>query len=113
MAEEVPARTVYRNVRTDPPTRLDFTSNEALGIPSRHSEPEMLRLWSGISVWATEAQARRNAARYPNVGRFIAAIRIEADMPIRIERTLRRPGHHTLWGEPADLLTRVAATFRL
>ena len=105
---DVPARRFYRNVRSDPPTVADFTSNEALGIPPRHPDPETLRLWDGLSAWATEAQARRNARRFPAIGRYIAAVRVEDHAPIRVERT-RGPGHHTLWGEPAELLARVAS----
>jgi pimeloyl-ACP methyl ester carboxylesterase len=83
-----------------------FTSNEVLGVPIRNSDPETLRLWGGLSAWATEAQARRNARRFPSLGAHIAAIRLERGAPIRVERT-RGPGHHTLWGEPDHFLTRV------
>ena len=33
----------------------------------------------------------------------------EDDGPIRVERTLSRPGHHTLWASPTERLASVVA----
>ena len=87
---------------------VDFTSNEALGRPLLDPTPEKRRLWSGLSCWATAAQARRNARRFRDQGDYIAAVTIEAGAPIRVEKT-RGPGHHTLWGSPRALLARVVS----
>jgi hypothetical protein len=86
----------------------DFTSPAAQGKPFVHPDQDQRRLWSGISCYATEAQARRNARRYRSHGSYIAAIEIEEDAPIRVERTLG-PGHYTVWGLPFEILRRVVS----
>jgi hypothetical protein len=98
------ARTFYRIAKSDPPTPDDFKSDEALGIPPRDADPETLRLHSGVSAFATETQARNKARAYPWLGRFIVRLEIPKGAPIAIERTLVSRGHHTLWGDPTDLL---------
>ena len=100
-------RTFYRVVRTDPPTRQDFLSHEALGIQLRN--PDDHELWRGLSVQATEQQARQRA-RLPGFGRFIAEVSIPVDGDIRWQRTGRQPGHHTLWGSPDELVASVTRT---
>ena len=105
----VATRTFYRIVRSNPPTLDDFTSNEAKGRPLRDTAPETRRLWSGLSVNATEAQARRRAKQYPMLGRYIAAVRIPESGSIHWERTTSVPGHHTIWGAPSELLHCVAS----
>ena len=99
----------YRVVKTNPATRSDFVSNAALGMEPPDDRPETLRVWSGISVYATAAQARRMARRYRGHGDYIAAIQIDEGSPIRFERTLGRPGHHTLWASPDEILAAVVA----
>jgi len=49
--------TFYRVIKRNPPSLDDFTSNQALGRVLRDPAPERQRLWSGISVNATESQA--------------------------------------------------------
>lgn len=98
--------TLYRIVQSDPPTTSDFTPNEARGRSQRNLTPEEVRLLSGISLYATEAQARRNARKYPRLGRYIAAVSIPDEAHVRVERT-RGPGHHMIWGDPAYLLSRI------
>jgi hypothetical protein len=77
------------------------------GMKPPDDRPETLRVWSGISVYATAVQARRMARRYRGHGDYIATIRVFEGGPIRIERTLARPGHHTLWARPEELLAAV------
>jgi hypothetical protein len=101
-------RTLYRIVKTDPPTLEDFRSDEARGKPFVHADPARRRLWSGLSFHGTAAQARRTGRRYRTHGAYIAAVAIEEGAPVRIERTLG-PGHYTVWGEPAALLARCSA----
>jgi len=96
----------YRVVVTDPPTEADFLSDRARGKPPPRT-PELLRLWDGLSVMDTEEGAREIARNFPANGAFIAALAIPNNSPIRYERTLRRPGHYTIWGEAAALLDRV------
>jgi len=64
-------------------------------------------------VFATEAQAHRQARGLPMLGGFVAELRIPTLTPegqpqnLVYERTLRTPGHHTLWASPALLLACV------
>jgi hypothetical protein len=102
-------RTFYRIVRSNPPDLRDFVSQAAQGIPSGRRDPEALRLRRGISVYATEAQARRKARGVGTLGAFIARLEMPADSPIISERTTESSGHHTLWGEPATLMACVVA----
>ena len=51
-------RTFFRVVKTDPPRLEDLVSNDAKGMTPPDERAEILRVWSGISVYATAAQAR-------------------------------------------------------
>jgi hypothetical protein len=62
-----------------------------------------------VSVQATVQQAGRRA-RLPGFGQYIAELRIPDTSPVRWRRTGRQPGHHTLWGEPDELLACVVRT---
>lgn len=105
------ARTVYRIVKADPPTRRDFSSNRAKrGDPRPDLPPALRRLWDGISVHDAEARSRRQAAETPWTGSFVAELRIpdRTRTPVRWERTVPgNEGHHTLWGDPDELLSFV------
>ncbi len=107
--------TFYRLVATDPPTVGDFLSKEARGEPLRIQTVENRRLWQGVSVYATEAQAQRKGRASPGLGRFVAQLELPDDSPILWERTTTSSGHHTLWGDPEIMLacvTRVVAVSR-
>jgi hypothetical protein len=80
-----------------------------MGIPAPNDDPETLRLWDGMSVWATETQARNKARAYPWLGRYIARLELPPAAPVRWERTLGSRGHHTLWGQPAVVLACVVS----
>jgi hypothetical protein len=105
---DLAAQTLARVIASLTPTIQDFTSPAASGETFSHPDPGRRRLWDGLSFYATEAQARRNARRYRAHGEFLAIVRIERDAPIRVERTLG-PGHYTVWGDPAEILARVVA----
>lgn len=97
-------RTVSRVFKSGPSTWADFLSDEAKGKP-RPSSPGRLRLYDGLSVYATLSRARRKARGFPMLGNFLAEGRIPDDAPVRVERTmLGSAGHHTLWAEPDVLL---------
>lgn len=101
-------RTFYRIVKTDPPTVDDFLSALAKGRRIRRDLPPALRqLWDGVTVYGQPSHAEQKARESPMIGRLIAELRIPDDAPIRWERTTREPGHHTLWGEPEDVLRYV------
>jgi hypothetical protein len=101
-------RTLYRIVKRNPPSRRDFLANQARrGDFPFHLPPLLRRLWDGISVHDTAANARRQAVETPWLGSFIAELRLPEPPPagIRWERTVRNnEGHHTLWGDPETLL---------
>jgi hypothetical protein len=96
-------RTFYRIVKTNPPTVADFISNLALGRVPKHPDPRVLSLWNGLSVFDQESQARQKAREAPYLGRYIAELRVLEGDPLRYQRTMRTPGHYTLWG-PADVI---------
>ena len=98
--------TFYRVTMTDPPTVADFRSDKERGRPAPRT-PELLPLWDGLSVLDSEAGAREIGRRFPANGSFIAVLDIPDDGAIRYRRTLRRPGHFTLWGDAAAILARV------
>ena len=100
-------RVLFRIVRTNTPSPWDFTSNEGRGMFLRDPTPEARRLWSGVSVYDTLERARKLAARRPELGLFVAAVRIPDDAAIHVERTGNRAGHHTVWGDPGRLLAWV------
>ena len=108
---ETPTPTIlYRIVETNPPTSWDFTSNEARGRPLHHPTPEKRRLWAGLSMFANEDRARRNARKFPALGSYIARLMIPDSESVQVERTLG-PGHYTVWGTPSYVLTFVAEVF--
>jgi hypothetical protein len=100
-------------VKSDPPTEEDFKSHAALGrIPPRaiRDDAEKLRSWERVSVFDTEAGARRvaRASRDMRLGRFIAEILLPAEQPaIAYDRTAGSHGHHDMTAEPAVLLALV------
>ena len=98
---------IHRIVQTDPPMRIDFTANVALGRGDPR-DPEDARLWDGLSMYSTFNQARRKRRVSPMLGRYVAAVRVPLDGSIRIERT-RGEGHHTVWGDPDALLAMVVS----
>ncbi len=98
------ARVFYRIVRSNPAPRADFTSRAEQGHVLPNPTPDRRRLWAGISVYATLAQARRNARRFPQLGTSIAAIDVSRAQALLYERTTQQPGHFTIWGDPGDIL---------
>lgn len=98
-------RTCYRIVRGDPPTVEDFRSAAMRGRVPPDAAAEERRLLAGVSVYRTEAQARRKARQYPALGAFVAELALPPG--IAVERTTPSPGHHTLWASPEALLACV------
>jgi hypothetical protein len=101
-------RFFHRIAQTNPATVTDFTSNVAKGRPAP-DDPVQRAVWDGLSVYSTLAQARRKRRASPAIGNFIAVLRIPLDGSVRIERTLGGDGHHTIWGDPARLLSLVVS----
>jgi hypothetical protein len=97
----------FRIIASAQPTLDDVLSKEALGEPLHDDSPEIRRLWQGISVYATEAQARRKGRASPRLGRYIARIELPDDSPVVFERTTTSSGRYTLWGDPSVILACV------
>ena len=100
---------LYRVVKSNPPTVQDFLSFKALGIPLRRQTTKGLRLWDGLSVYRTREQATSLASSSPHLGRFVAEVRIRRDADFRLELDNGKDGHCTIWGEPEDLLHLVVS----
>lgn len=104
--QESPEITLYRIVRTNPPTGDDMRSHAALGRKPRGNDPEDLRLWRGISLFDSIERARAQARRRPWYGdAFIATLVIPRSV-FQLEATRSR-GHYTLWGHPHAILDYV------
>lgn len=112
-------RRFHRIIPAPTPTRVDFFSDRARGLlPPRN--PDKVRYWEGLSVFATLAQARAviatRKARASAQGiawpvECVAEVTIARDGPITYEEWGRNAGHHTLWGDPDRLLAAVTGIF--
>lgn len=92
---------LFQLLRGDEPAREDFLSHAARGVRLRPgTPPETARLWDGLSMYETLAQALETAARFPTVWRAVAEMEIPTDGTFRVERTTAAAGHWTVWGEP-------------
>lgn len=102
----------FRIVWTNPPSLNDFLSNAAKNIPVPRRDSEVERLWSGISVYRTAAQATRKGRGLPWLGNaYIAEVRIPLDGTIHVERTTASRGHFTIWGMPDTMLANVVRVY--
>lgn len=104
--DEQPPRVVFRIVRSDPPTENDFRSRAGLGLGLLVDTALGRELHEGLSVLSSEAEARSLAKEFPSLGRFVAVLRVPEGA--RLERTLRRAGHWTIWADAQLLLDSVA-----
>ncbi len=100
------AAVYYRVILGPRPTPDDFKSARDLGKPPP-IRPEQRTLWDGLSVNATEQQARKKARSLREIGHSIGDYIAEVEVPdgagFAVQRTTASPGHHTIWG-PLHLL---------
>ncbi len=103
---------LFRVAKNNPARTTDFLSECQLGRPPRADETtEDLLSWLGISIWATEAQARAKAVRWPSLGRYIAVLDLPASPSIVIRRTFPASrGHHTIWSTATQVANSVTRT---
>ncbi len=92
----------YRVVKTDPPTRDDFLSDEAKGRRPRPAQVRNPLLYRGISVFETVAAIEAVRERVPLLG-HVAELAIPEGAPVGDHKT-GGPGHWTLVGDPDVLL---------
>jgi hypothetical protein len=90
--------TLYRLVRSDPPTLRDFLPPSP-ELAAQRRWPELLR--TGLSHFLRPEQAER--VRRQRVSR-IARVDLEGGRGIYVARTGRTPGHVTVWAQAAVLL---------
>lgn len=90
-------------------SRLNGNSRDSLAARGRPLPPNVHppRLWEGVSVYDSQERARRTVQARTYIGRYIARLDVSDEVPIVFERTTGSPGHFTLWGEPALILTCV------
>jgi hypothetical protein len=98
MAVPADGLTLYRLVRSDPPTLRDFLPPSP-ELAARRGWPELLR--AGLSRFLRPEQAER--VRRQRVSRIVS-VDLERGRGIYIARTGRTPGHVTVWAQPAVLL---------
>lgn len=95
---------LYRLVRTNPPTTSDFLSDEARGeLPPADADSEKLDMWRGVSCHTVAAKLTRRTRMVGNLP-YLAEIELPDNCAIRHRQTGNNPGHHTIWGEPEELL---------
>ena len=97
-------RLFYRITKSNPPSVGDFQSAKSRGAPMPQ-DANRLAVWDELSVYSTMSQARRKRRTSPILGRYIVVLRVPIDGSVRIERTLRDPGRHTIWEEAAVVRT--------
>lgn len=78
-----------------------------LGRGPRNLTPQNSKHAAGVSVRATFQQAQDNRRAYPRVGDYIAGLELPPGELLTFERSFSAEGHHTLWGNPADMLACV------
>lgn len=101
----------YRLVRAQEARVSDFqsvmVSESRMPNAVERAQPE---LWAGISMFDSEAGARRIGQGKPERGTWIAAVRLEAVDPDWIViGPVGKRGHCTVWASPRRLLDAVAA----
>ena len=100
---------LYRLVRGQEAQAHDFASVMVSGIREPNAiEREQPEIWAGVSMFSTEAAARKVGQKRPSLGEWIA--RVEGVDPgwIVIGSAGRR-GHHTVWASPIRLHASVTA----
>jgi len=102
-ASEGRTRTLYRIVKSDPPTERDFWSHSRSGL---RYHPSKEHVANGVSTFDREQEARRTARRFPNTGTLIAELRIPRRADVTVAQTMGRH-HYTVWGDPELLVTFV------
>ncbi len=96
--------TFYRILQHEQPVVVDFVSQFVLGQMLNEPTSEDIRLAAGISAYNTQAQAMNKADVLQMTSAYVVQIDIPEAAEIKYERTTRSTGHHTLWGDPGDIL---------
>lgn len=91
-------RVFYRLTKRNPPVLQDVLSQAALRQPCpRPHDPDFVRKWEGLSVFADEADVRAlGMARNWKPGAYIAALQIPDDAPLTYQEPEREGSSHWL-----------------
>ena len=100
-AQPEPRVCYFHLVRGAKPTREDFLSHQARGIPPRRADAARADLNRGVSLLDTLERASHLRGLFPRLGWHAAKLEIPAG--VRVEATLWE-GHYTVWADPDDLL---------
>ncbi len=95
--------TLYRIVKSDPPTERDFWSHKRSGL---RYHPSREHVANGVSTFDREQKARRTARRFPNTGTLIAELHIPDWADVTVAQTMGRH-YYAIWGDPKLLVTFV------
>jgi hypothetical protein len=104
--------TVYRIVMTgdrgSPLLADSLRSHYERGRPPRGAEFRAAVIHMGLSVYLSDLSARATAHRYPQIGTFIAELRLRGERGFNYAAT-GQPGHLTIWGDPIKLQEAIVA----
>jgi len=109
--ESANGQNMWRLLGANRPKLRDFESNRDKGRPRGRQQPYVAHL--GLSMFDGLDLAVRNARIFPA---HVARVQLDAGHGFSIARTFAdTKGHHTVWGDPAELwgqvvLVDIAAT---
>ena len=92
---------LYRIILDEKPAIQDLLSNHDKHNRQMGREPWLFD--NGLSMLADAGQAAEMRDRFRR-GQHLAETVLNPGMGIMLARTLKTPGHHTVWGCPEDLL---------
>lgn len=97
------SRSFYRVAKSYPPTDRDYlTRQDRQGNPPKDSPADVRRAWIALSAFDTLDGARRQARRFPRLGRYIVRYDVPPNASVTYEQTLG-PGHYSLHGNRDEL----------
>lgn len=102
--EQPRTRTLYRAVRTNPPTDRDYvTLQERKGNPPADLPDEQRRSWDALSFYDTADGVRRMAAEIRGPWKFVARYEIPLDVTDLSWEESIEPGHYDVRGNTETL----------
>lgn len=102
MARRGDGRTLLRLVRSVVTTEEDWRSHYERGDRPRKAEIQSALRHMGLSMWDRPGPLMNLSERWPQLGTFIAEVRLIGDRGIWFAE-VEPEGHFVVWGRPADL----------
>jgi hypothetical protein len=103
---------LFRIVESNPPSDFALPSHQARGRTMRAVTARAQRLWSGLSVYRTEEEARAQVGRSPMLGGYIVELHVPTDGSARMELDNGPHGHSTVWGDVVTIRSWIVAVKR-